>query len=469
MTDDDVDDLVRGAMKSLDQGVPTGYFEGLPKRALARLEESSMHSSGTSDTNLPVSSGVPPTATGAARDEDSGLHDIRELASSARMRLSSRRISTSPPTDEDLLASASGGWKAVALPEPAKMVSLPELSQLPSKAEIAAAQKAEKAAEKKPSRKSRRSGEMQAEAAAVAAATAMPEVAPVSEAPLYLDEPPAVASQPTPMPMIGSRIARQKTGNRTGILVAAGLTLAAAAGVAVYVTTQGKDDKVRTPSVASSEQPAAPARPTVQPIATDDEKPAPVEAEAAAGGAPDEPEAAPVVVAAGEPVDDPAPGKAGRREAKGARDAKKPAPSKTVIEVPGPDKKIEKKAPEPVKKDSPKEGEPDFDQLLKEAGVDAVKAPPKPKLDRNALSASDFKAGMAPVEGRAKGCYKGNEGTASLRLTIAPSGQVEKVVVSGQFAGKPEAACLEAAVRGAKFPPWDGGPQSFGYSYLLSE
>jgi hypothetical protein len=37
------------------------------------------------------------------------------------------------------------------------------------------------------------------------------------------------------------------------------------------------------------------------------------------------------------------------------------------------------------------------------------------------------------------------------------------------FAGTPVAACVEAAVKSASFPPWDGGPQSFGYSYLLSE
>src|SRR6185503_11923388 len=98
------------------------------------------------------------------------LHDIRNLASSARMRLSSRRIGTNPPpVEEDVLAASSGSWKNVALPEPAKMVALPALDELPSKADVKAQQKAEKVAAKQ--RKSRPSGEITA-----APMTAMPGV-----------------------------------------------------------------------------------------------------------------------------------------------------------------------------------------------------------------------------------------------------------------------------------------------------
>jgi hypothetical protein len=129
------------------------------------------------------------------------------------------------------------------------------------------------------------------------------------------------------------------------------------------------------------------------------------------------------------------------------------------------------KKPEAVKsagKEPPKEGEPDFNDLLKEAGVkDPTKA--KPKLDKKSLSGSDFKAGMNGIAGKASACYAGTQGTAIVKLTIAPSGQVSKASVSGPFAGTAVAACVEAAVRGASFPAWDGGPQSFGYSFLLSE
>jgi hypothetical protein len=76
---------------------------------------------------------------------------------------------------------------------------------------------------------------------------------------------------------------------------------------------------------------------------------------------------------------------------------------------------------------------------------------------------------MGTIAAKAQACYKGTQGTAAVNLTVAPSGQVSKVSVSGVFAGKPEADCVSNAVRSASFPAWDGGPQSFGYSYLLSE
>ena len=48
---DDLDQLIRAAMKTLDDEVPSGYFEALPKQTLARLEGSSMQhgSSGTTE------------------------------------------------------------------------------------------------------------------------------------------------------------------------------------------------------------------------------------------------------------------------------------------------------------------------------------------------------------------------------------------------------------------------------------
>jgi hypothetical protein len=151
---DDLDDQVRRAMKTLDDQVPAGYFEGLPSRTLARLEDgSSMESQGTRQDQSKPSVATPVQVAAAAtppptsmstkkpssedREEDSGLHDIRSLASSTKARLSSRRSTQNPAVSEDdILASSSAGWKAVALPEPAKMVSLPSLAELPSAVEI---------------------------------------------------------------------------------------------------------------------------------------------------------------------------------------------------------------------------------------------------------------------------------------------------------------------------------------------
>jgi hypothetical protein len=93
----------------------------------------------------------------------------------------------------------------------------------------------------------------------------------------------------------------------------------------------------------------------------------------------------------------------------------------------------------------------------------------KPRLDRTSLSGDDIERAMTAVAGTARACAGGARGTASLRLTVAPSGRIAQVTASGPFAGTPVGACVERAVRSATFPPWDGAPQSFDYSYLLSD
>ena len=134
--------------------------------------------------------------------------------------------------------------------------------------------------------------------------------------------------------------------------------------------------------------------------------------------------------------------------------------AKEVIET----KPVEKPA-EPAKKG--KDGE-SFDDLLKEAGV-ADKKAAAPKLDKKSLTGDEFKAGMGALSGKAQACFKGTQGTAIVKLVVAPSGQVTKVSVGGAFAGKPEADCVTPAVKNPSFPAWDGGQQSIGYTYLLSE
>src|SRR5262249_20936950 len=110
----------------------------------------------------------------------------------------------------------------------------------------------------------------------------------------------------------------------------------------------------------------------------------------------------------------------------------------------------------------------DFDALLKEAGVPEKKEV-KPALDKKELTAADFKTGMSAIQSKAAGCYKGTQGMAQVKVVIAPNGKGSRVTVTGALADKPEAACVTAAVRSATFPAWDGGPQTMGYSFLLSE
>jgi hypothetical protein len=116
---------------------------------------------------------------------------------------------------------------------------------------------------------------------------------------------------------------------------------------------------------------------------------------------------------------------------------------------------------------------------VKQAGADALPSKSeelgkklkssKPRPDRTSLSGDDIERAMTAVAGQARACFAGTRGTASLRLTVAPSGRIAQVVVTGAFAGTPEGACVKRVVLGATFPAWDGAPQSFDYSYLLSD
>ena len=449
---DDIDDLLKRAMKTLDEQVPSGYFDALPSRTLARLEDVRMQTTGTtgSDRDRDASTGIPPMTKD--REEDSGLHDIRSLASSTKARLSSRRSTQNPVMNEDdILASSSAGWKAVALPEPAKMVSLPELAELPTVKEVKEAQAPKKAKAEAKAEK------QQAKAAVVAAGTGAAA--------------PAVETPASSIPSIGSRIAaKQQSGGKGKVIAVVGLGLAAAAGVTFFVMTNKKDaagtsaDKQVAASAPADDYKSTakmlppPPPPSVEPIET---------GAAAGSAAPAEPP--PAQIAAAEEPAKPAVAAKAEKTAKPAHKVEIKDDSMTKRAQADAEKAKAPEKKEEVKKDSGGDGEPSFDALLKEAGVSDMKKEAKPTLDKKSLSGGDIKSGMGSVAGKAQACYAGTQGTAQVKLTVTPDGKVSKVSVTGVFAGTPVASCVEAAVKSAQFPAWDGGPQSFGYSYLLSE
>lgn len=438
---DDIDERIRAAMKVLDDEAPSGYFEALPNVTLSRLEDDIEMQTVNRMTD-DSSTGIPPQAD-AARDEDSGLHDIRSLASSTKLRMS-KKMPAVQPVDDDILASSSAGWKAMALPEPAKMISLPELAQLPDASEVKAKDKAARKAEAK---------QVKADIAAPVVATAAAEVSTA--------------------PVIGARFAQQPK-SKTGLYAAVGIALAAAAGVGIYLKVSAKSDAPAV--VATSEQPTA--TPIEAPAVQKQAEPA-----AMTPPPPVEPAPAPTAVAAADVATAPATGAAvgaaqddesesdDKRASKRGEKKEKSAGQATETVAAKPDKAAAEK---PVAPAAPAAGgnageeDPSFDALLKEAGVEKSKDT-GPKLDKKSLSSGDIKTAMNGVADKAKGCYSGTEGTASVKLTVAPDGKVSKVKVSGVFAGTPTGACIESAVRGADFPAWDGGPQSVSYSYLLAE
>jgi hypothetical protein len=485
---DDLEDLLRRAMQTLDDQVPPGYFEDFPRRTLARLEDPSMqgvpgsegmagmagtagradapldaiHASSAVDSIPPLAEETaeppPPVVAEAApaeapapapaqrREDDSGLHDLRSLASSQRMRLSARgkRGSQNPiPTDDDLLASSSSSWRAVALPEPAKMVSLPEPSELSPAHEVKEGKK-----ESKIERKAAAARESAPKLAAAAASTAA--AGEPGEAAAAVEQPgvtpiTAAKAKPKAPPAAG-----QRTGARTALIAAAGLAVAAAAGVVIFMST--KDSATDAPMVQSaSKRGAGTVLPELRQVAP------------AAATAADTAPAMGSAAAAAEP-----------------RPLEVPADRSKVPALEKPTKSIGKYVPnvdegtggKPTRKDEPKKkpepGDPDFEKLLKESGYQE-KSAEKPRLEKKSLSGDDIKLGMNAVAAKVQACYAGQQGTAAVKLTVAPTGQIQKVTVSGVFAGTPVGACVEGAVQLVTFPPWDGGPQTVSYSYLLAE
>jgi hypothetical protein len=486
---DDLDEQIRAAMKTLDEQVPSGYFEALPNQILARLEDGSMQQgTGTSKVmnkpklqdalmGAPVAAQPAAPATAKAkveeRSEDSGLHDIRNLAQSTKQRMSKARVTQNPPIADDVLASSSGQWKHVALPEPAKMVSLPDIASLPSKAEILAAEKAEAKRLAEETKAKARSKKGDSKAPPMSASDEV--LAPVATANAALD---AMSAKPASITDIGvarqafSLPSQQNKRSKGPLIAVLGLGVAAAAGGLIYMQMNGGESKTAASSVAATET-VAKAEVPKAPEPTPPPPPAaaaPADEAAAAGSAAEEPapaeepQAEDAVVAATETKS----AKHAKRGGKGKKVEKDEAPTKEEVKVVE-EKKVPEK-PEPTKKGAKGEqqAEESFDALLKEAGVEEKKET-KPKLEKKSLSADDFKHGMSGIASKAQGCYKGNQGTAMVKLTVGPTGKVTKASVSGQFAGTPEGNCVVSAVKSASFPPWDGGPQSFTYSYMLAD
>ncbi|HWO18180.1 MAG TPA: hypothetical protein VNO30_05370 [Kofleriaceae bacterium] len=474
---DELNDLLRRAMTTLEDQVPPGYFEAFPDQLLARLADVAQDApedalgAASSADQLPAAASAAsaavaaamaePASTGApsmveatpapmVRDEDSGLHDIRNLASSQRMRLSKRASQTSIHADDDLLASASGSWRAVALPEPAKMVALPELADLPPASDVkgTTAAKAEAKAEAKAAKAAKGSKES-AKAAKEAAKEAAKDAARPGEAASAVEQPGKVT------PITAAKSKPKASGKRNALLAAAGLGLAAAAGVAFFVSTQRNEteESARRAAPRAAEDQAM-QLPELRRVET---RPAAI--------------AEPEPVAAGSAAAAPAPAPAEPAE---RAKAVEPAPEKptksigkyvpNVEDSPAPDPSPKKKGD--VKKPDP--GDPDFDKLLKEAGYQEKKAD-EPKLEKKSLSGDDIKKVMNAVTPKVTSCYAGQQGTAVVKLTVAPTGQVQKMTVSGVFAGTPTGACVEGAIQSVTFPPWDGVPQTVNFSYLLAE
>ena len=279
--------------------------------------------------------------------------------------------------------------------------------------------------------------------------------------------------------MFAATVAQQQPAKSRKLMAIAGLGIAAAAGVTLFLTMQSKgtapdaapksEATLAMPTPPTVTAAPAPAAPVVEHI----DEPAAAGSAAVVAAAPIEAAAAPTT------PDVPSKVVATKSRAKvaatpPAAHAAKPTTIASKDQAPA----TPATAPESKKAESGGKGDAtgkavangqeSLDQLIKEAGAED-KPKGAPTLDKKELSANDFKAGMSTIQGKAQACFKGTQGMAQVKLVVVPSGKVTRVTVTGKFAGKPEAECVTAAVKSATFPPWDGGSQTMGYSFLLSE
>lgn len=466
---DKLDDIVKGAMRSLDGTTPRGYFDELPGRIEARLEGEPMQSTESHDPRHTTDGLPPPQMTAGAgsadRVEDSGLHDIKELATTAKRRIS-RRITTQNEAQDALLSSSSSGLHAVALPDPAKMIALPTVDQARSLAASAPGQ----------------SGQM----AAVSAVAA------------EVGDAPARAASVTP---IGE--ARRA---RRGWVYAVGAVAAAAAAVTLFVvtrpgTSEPKADRAQAaapsqPVARGGEQAAAPAAvaagsaaalpatappaPSGDTLQVDVAEPADVGLAAAAPPPGEEAEgdradAEKAAAPAKTKADDARAARgAGGATAKGEKADVKTDPKADVKADPKADAKPDAKsdpkadAKPDAKADGPKD---DLDKSIEDLLAQPVEKKKVDKPDKTELSSKELRDGLSAKSGAAKACYGkyGVAGTVKVKVTIDPSGKVSKASATGDFAGTPSGECVAAALKEATFPAWDGAPMSTSYAVLLSD
>jgi hypothetical protein len=86
------------------------------------------------------------------------------------------------------------------------------------------------------------------------------------------------------------------------------------------------------------------------------------------------------------------------------------------------------------------------------------------------LSPSDVKKGMGAVRARVQGCYDKYQqaGTAKVKARIEADGTVSSAEVVGDLAGSETAACVVNAVKNAKFPAVSGPALSINYPFVLA-
>lgn len=457
---DEIDDLVRAAASAHQGLVGADYFDELPARVLARLDRDERLASVVpnevammSDTTSKDSSrdGLPLAPSGGAvpeRTDDSGLHDMKALAQTAKQRISRRITSQHDAYDESLLSSSQSGLRAVALPAPAQLVSLPALPGQPVYEGSATVTPVSAASEIRTAKKSKAAiwvagGGLLAAAAAAAfiigsggSGNSKDQADPAAAGQVAAGPPSAAA------PAHGTAAATGAPGAGLGSVAAptggavmpppttevTALDPAAAPAEAGVAAVDKADRTSGGGSVAREERD--------QKAKTGDSK------VGAAGGA----------VAS---ADKQGGGKKGEKTT-GAGD-KVAVGNKGGGATAGGDKSIE--------------------DLLSEASGGAQKPSDsgggggEVKPDKTGLDGKDIRSGMGAVASKAQACYDqhGVSGHVKVKAVVDPSGKVTKADATGEFAGTPTGTCVAGVVKGASFATWTGAPMTISYGFTLQE
>lgn len=378
--------------------------------------------------------------------EDSGLHDIKALASNTKRRISQKISSENEAQESLLLSASSNALRAVALPDPTKEVAPAPIVR--AKAEPAGAA---------PSRSSARRDAVAADHAAPVAVTTRESSGPAAG--------------------FGARIVEEQRSSAPWWIFGGVAVLAAAAAVAVFVFGVGRDKPV---DETAATEPA----PAASEAATATTTPGPVIASAqpldpAAGAAPTAPP--PASEPAGDDQADKGAASDVRAKSEGEVEEKADGDEKTPARAD--DTKDSKPSASEKKEAAGKDKKPgkqvtgdNLEDVLNQVtgGIDAPKEdtskepkkPSKKEIDRRDVSTAMGKVKSAVLKCRDVENY---EGTVSVKFTVSPAGDIASVTAMGAKKGSPTGGCVESAVKKAKFPPFDGAPTSFTYPFLLAD
>jgi hypothetical protein len=393
--------------------------------------------------------------------DDSGLHDIKALASQAKRRLSERDQSESDAGESVMLAAAPGGLRAVMLPEagrsapaPAQEMRVPrEPTRTDSRSSVAywllgsVATVAAAAAvavfvfgigrhkERQPGAELARveTPPMGAGAAAGAGGLATAPAAP---------GPGATAA---PSGVLADRIERDEHAG-----AAAGDEGAPAGEQARPASrAEARQEGARERGAEASKHRRDEAKRSSGAPAPEATRPPDGEAEGSAGPGP----------GAHGGADPSAGGSPGAKEP-----GDKPA-GDSAGKSGGGDVNLEDMIDSVADEDKPAARKPDAPPRQ----VDKQKEEPA-KAEKKELDRREVSRALEDIHGQVQSCRDAEQftGTVTVRFAVAPSGQVTAATATGAHSRSRTGACVAKAVRQARFPAFEGVPITFTYPFLLS-